>query len=288
MVGLPPYTPDQLIDVVVEDDRVWLHLGDFFASPLRLTPDQALALVGAGSTLAATPGAEADGPLGRGLAKLAALARPRRRRPGGHPPRATRRQECWSILRAAAAARQRVEIDYYSYGRDELTTRQIDPYRVVADQGQWYVSAWCHRADGERLFRVDRIRDVRTTEETFERPAIGPGPGLRLRPGRGPGAAPPRPRGALGRRPVPDDRRCSEQPDGDVEVTLPVSALPWLERLLLRLGPDAEVLDLDGVADVGDDVRRAAARRVLARYADGLAVGAPPVPCDGDRLSFER
>src|SRR3546814_14358483 len=41
LVGLPPYTPDALIDVVQEGDRVWIHYADVFATPQRLTPDQA-------------------------------------------------------------------------------------------------------------------------------------------------------------------------------------------------------------------------------------------------------
>jgi hypothetical protein len=46
-------------------------------------------------------------------------------------------------------------------------------------------------------------------------------------------------------------------------VTLAVSARPWLERLLLRLGPDATVADADAeLARCGPD----AAARVLARY----------------------
>jgi proteasome accessory factor C len=265
MVGLPPYTPDQLIDVVIEDDRVWLHLGDFFASPLRLTADQALALVAAGSTLVATPGADPDGPLGRGLAKLAASL-------GLGPDEpmdihlGDAGSESLEALRTAAKERRQVEIDYYSYGRDELTTRRINPYRVLADQGQWYVNGWCHRAGGERLFRVDRIRAIRPTDARFEAPTTPPEQGYDFDPD-----------GTLVRlRLEPSVRWVVDQyptiavedrPDGATVATLAVSARPWLERLLLRLGPDAAVVDLDGAPENGDDVRRSAARRVLARYA---------------------
>ena len=41
MVGTPPYTPDSLIDVVVEDGRVWITLGDYFRRPMRLVPSAA-------------------------------------------------------------------------------------------------------------------------------------------------------------------------------------------------------------------------------------------------------
>ena len=54
-------------------------------------------------------------------------------------------------LREAAEATERVEIDYYTFGRDELTTRTIDPRAVFAAAGQWYVDAWCHKAGDDRL-----------------------------------------------------------------------------------------------------------------------------------------
>jgi proteasome accessory factor C len=263
MVGLPPYTPDQLIDVVIEDDRVWLHLGDFFSSPLRLTSDQALALVAAGSTLVATPGAEKNGPLDRGLAKLAESLGLRTADALdihlGDAESATLDQ-----VRRAVADLRRIEIDYYSYGRDELTTRRIDPFRVIADQGQWYVSGWCHQADGERLFRIDRIRAVRATDENFEPPDTPRAGGYDFDPAGSQVRIrlAPSVRWVVDQYPTVD---VVDDPDGTTVVTLAVSATPWLERLLLRLGPEAELLGDDGgVNDPG--VRSVAAARVLSRY----------------------
>ena len=48
------------------------------------------------------------------------------------------------------------------------TTRVIDPWRVFHAFGTWYVAGWCHRAEGERLFRVDRVRAVRATGDHFD------------------------------------------------------------------------------------------------------------------------
>src|SRR4030095_13441679 len=72
LVGVPPYTPDTLIEVTIEGDRVWLRFADFFARPLHLTPEQGLALVVAGRASQALPGTEAGGPLATALAKVAA------------------------------------------------------------------------------------------------------------------------------------------------------------------------------------------------------------------------
>ncbi|HEV7686325.1 MAG TPA: WYL domain-containing protein, partial [Acidimicrobiia bacterium] len=185
--------------------------------------------------------------------------------------------------RAAAGAGERVEIDYYTFGRDELTTRRIDPRAVFAAAGQWYVDAYCHRAGDDRLFRVDRVRGVRPTGEHFEAASdggAGPirpgGSGVSPVPG-GPGGSP----GAIF-NPRPSDRRVTlllnasaawvpesypmesveELPDGRLRVVLVASERAWLERLLLRLGPAAEVLD---PAEVRVEAAEAA-RRLLVRY----------------------
>ena len=71
-------------------------------------------------------------------------------------------------VRDAAARGERIEIDYWSAGRDELTTRRIDPEVAFFAMGEWYLSAYCHRADDERMFRVDRIRALRPTGEHFD------------------------------------------------------------------------------------------------------------------------
>ncbi len=59
------------------------------------------------------------------------------------------------------------------------------------------------------------------------------------------------------------NRGIRELEDG-VQVVLPVTAARWLERLLLRLGQAARIVSApDGL---GDDLRQAAAQRILTRY----------------------
>lgn len=54
----------------------------------------------------------------------------------------------------------------------------------------------------------------------------------------------------------------STRKDRRIEVTLGVLSTVWLERLLLQLGPGAEVLEPEVFRDLGRD----AAANVLARY----------------------
>jgi proteasome accessory factor C len=259
MVGVPPYSPGDYLDVEEDDEgRVTIRLADYFRRPLRLTPAEGLALLAAGRALLAVPGSDPTGPLATALDRLeASLDLPELVVEVGEPP-------FLREIRAAAAHHERVEIEYWSAGRDEVTRREIDPKTVFFATGAWYVSAFCHRAQGERMFRVDRIRDLRQTGTTFDAPDDTDG-------GR-PAVFNPRPddpRVTLRLAPaaswVPESfptEAVTERADGNLDVELVVTEDAWLDRLLLRLGPDATVL--------APPARRAevaaTAERVLARY----------------------
>ncbi len=108
--------------------------------------------------LLSVPGSDPAGPLAKALDKLDDALGARGRLAvdvGG--------SDHLEELQDAATASEQVEIDYYSFARDEMTTRIVDPWRVFHAFGAWYLAAWCHRANAERLFRVDRVRAVRPT-----------------------------------------------------------------------------------------------------------------------------
>ena len=262
LVGLPPYTPDALIDVVQEGDRVWIHYADVFAEPQRLTPDQAVALLTAGASVLALPGADPEGALARGVAKLAAVLgidvdQVLDVHLGGASA------DVLEVLRTAVREHRRVHLDYYSYGRDTRTERDVDPYLVQAEDGSLYVLAYCHLAQGERRFRVDRIAAATLLDETFEPRQGDLGPGL-FQPDADD------PRVVLHLAPeagwvVDTSPVESVEPahDGGQIVTRAISAEPWFARLLLNLGPQARIVDAP------EELRGAAGRaaeRILARY----------------------
>src|SRR5216117_660052 len=68
--GLPPYGPGDLIDVQVEEGRVWIDMADYFARPVRLTRSEALALYLKGTALLGAPGLEEAPVLASALQKL--------------------------------------------------------------------------------------------------------------------------------------------------------------------------------------------------------------------------
>jgi proteasome accessory factor C len=263
-VGVPPYTPDTLIEVVIEGDRVWLRFADVFARPFHLTPEQGLALVAAGAASQGLPGADTEGPLATALAKLADVL-------GVDPAEAVSvtlgetRPGMLETLRSAVAEGRRIRVDYYAYGRDERTTREVDPHEVYARGGAWYLRGWCHLAQAPRSFRVDRVVDVEVLDVPADEapPATGGPEELDI--------GPDVPRVTL--EIAPSARWVSEtypvdsvdpMAEGWLRVRLPVTATPWLERLLVRLGDDARVVAADDpvLATAGS----AAARRILERY----------------------
>ena len=242
VTGLPPYGPGDLVEVEMEQGRVWISMADYFARPVRLTPTEALTLYLKGMALLGSEGlAEADA-LRSALEKLRThldlgkLEVEVREASGGQAA-------TLETVRRAVEASERVEIDHYSAARDEVVTRRVDPEHVFSTLGNWYVVAWDHVADAERMFRVDRMRGIRPTGERFEpRDLVGQG-----RPMYSPGAADIRVRLRLG----PGARWVAEyyeveeerEADGLLEIVLPTKDLSWVAKLLLRLGGEAEVLD---------------------------------------------
>jgi predicted DNA-binding transcriptional regulator YafY len=68
----------------------------------------------------------------------------------------------------AAQTNRRVWMRYRA--PDEETERAIDPYGVVHHRGRWYVVGWCHLRDDMRMFRMDRVLQLESRDETFYKP----------------------------------------------------------------------------------------------------------------------
>lgn len=260
MCGLPPFV-DELIDVFVDDGVIVVGVPRLFTRPLRLNSVEAFELLAAGRAAMELPGADAAGALGRGLAKLASAL-------GEDDTSGVRieldRSAMADRLADAATGSVELRIEYWSASRDETTQRRIVPRQVFADRGEWYVSADDDRSGEVRTFRVDRILSAEPTgAEVAPSAAPLPTPGawfadesvrravVRLRPAA---------RWVAERYPV--DEVVGPDADGWTTVRLPVASEQWLVRTMLRLGPDAELIDPPALRSVVSD----AAARVLLRY----------------------
>ncbi|MEX0651163.1 MAG: WYL domain-containing protein, partial [Actinomycetota bacterium] len=145
-------------------------------------------------------------------------------------------------MRRAAVARERITIEYFAGSTGAWSIRDIEPEEVFSAMGNWYVAAWDVDADDERLFRADRIRAATGAGVRFEpRGLEGAGRALytptgdeiRVRLSLQPGAR------WIAEYYMTEDPL--ERDDGALEVTLPAAELAWVARLMLRVGPDAQV-----------------------------------------------
>jgi proteasome accessory factor C len=262
--GLPGYGPGDLIDMALDGDRVTISHDAGIDRPLRLTPDEALALVVALRMLAETPGAGNRDAIERALAKIESAAGDL----AGAPVavRLPANAERLDRLRAAVDSGHALHLTYYTATRDETTERVVDPMRMLMVGGKAYLEAWCRRAEATRMFRVDRIDDFTELGEPARPPVeavphdvsagvFTPGaelPLVTLRVGR-------RSRWITEYYPVEEVRRTGDE----WVVTMRVTDLGWARRLLLGMGPDVTVL---GPPELIERIR-AQATAALDQYA---------------------
>jgi proteasome accessory factor C len=241
--GLPGYGPGDLIDMALDGDRVTISHDAGIDRPLRLNQDEALALIVALRMLAETPGTGTRDVIERALAKIENAAGDLADAPVAVklPANAQRLDE----IRAAVEGGHALRMTYYTAARDETTDRVVDPMRVLMVGGRAYLEAWCRRAEGTRMFRVDRIDAFTELEERAAPPVEAVPADVRggvfqptadlplvtLRVGR-------HSRWITEYYPVEEVRRAGDE----WLVTMRVTDLGWAQRLLLGLGPDVTVL----------------------------------------------
>jgi proteasome accessory factor C len=259
--GLPGMSPGDLIDLSFDGDHVTLLDAQTLDRPLRLTADEATALLVAARALADVPGLSERDALDRALAKLEAAAPAPARVDVALEPV----DRSLSLAREALDSGRRVHLTYLVEARDEVTERDVDPLRVLVRDGRWYLEGYCHRAEAVRLFRLDRIREIVVLDQLAEPP-----PDIESR-DLSDGLFQPSPddlkvvldlsapaRWVADHYPV---ESVSEQPDGQLRMVLRTPDPGWLVRLLLELGPAVTVVD---PPDVREEVRRVAARALAA------------------------
>lgn len=61
---------------------------------------------------------------------------------------------------SALVKRKRLIIEYQSRSKNESTTREISPQRLIHYRDNWYLDAWCHSRNALRSFSVDAIKQV--------------------------------------------------------------------------------------------------------------------------------
>jgi predicted DNA-binding transcriptional regulator YafY len=142
--------------------------GDTFRAPPRLTPLEARAIRLALEFVGPMIAADARSPLERVRSKLEEtfgefeLAQT----PEPHVQRAE--EDLVGTLSRGLRERRLVEIDYLKEGEEEVSTHLVEPYSLERRLPYWYVHTWDRTRDGERSFRLDRMRSARLQRGHFE------------------------------------------------------------------------------------------------------------------------
>jgi predicted DNA-binding transcriptional regulator YafY len=256
--GLPGYGPGDLMEAYIDEDDVIIDAADFFAKAPRLTPSEALGLLAAGMTVLGS--GEGSPALESAVSKLSRVVMPDA--DTSLTVDVLDQSQNVGVLRDAATDGKVVHIVYRSVGREETTERDVEPWSVFTTLGRWYLLGHCRLVDGQRTFRVDRIKELEVLDETFEPPDTVPEPGVGYSPSQDDvtcviDLAPPA-RWVLDYYPVEVIRETSRttrirfhSPDAEVPA-----------RLLLRLGSDGRLVEGGEVAGRLSEI----AESLLARY----------------------
>jgi proteasome accessory factor C len=274
LCGLPGYGPGDLIDFQFEGDTIEVTFSAGMDTPLQLTSPEATGLLVALRALADIPGV-VDPQSARGaIAKIEAAAGA-----AGQAPEAAVDEAAPVESRAAAAVRAAVHdnraltIDYYAASHDTLSTRIVDPIRIVLVGGHSYLEAWSREAEGVRLFRFDRIVDATELDE----PSAPPEPALEAPPDTSLfDADPALPSATLRLAPAASwmfeyypMRLLRELPDGYCEAAITYASEEWMARQVLGLGSAVRVLAPESLANRVRDAAAAALESYQAAARSG-------------------
>ena len=241
MCGLPGYGPGDLIEAYVDDGQVLIRMADYFSKPLRLTPAEGLLLYSGAEALAAAGGNTPA--LERAKLRLLEVL--------GHETLDRVKVNVAAldelvVLREAMESRKRIHIQYQSQSKDEVTERDVDPWALFLSGGRWYLVGWCHKVQDERIFRVDRIREADLLDASAEIPAdvdlskyeslyVEGAGDVRVTLEIAPQASWVADQYVLTSR--------EDLKDGWQRIQLSAGGTAWLERLLIRLGPHARLIE---------------------------------------------
>jgi proteasome accessory factor C len=270
LCGLPGGSPGDLIDIDLEGDRITLRDPQVFDRPLRLTVDEGVALLVAVRALADVPGLTDRDALDRVRGKLELAVGNRQDLADASPAVDVSLEgadsEPMRNVQQGLTKHRRLHLTYLGAARDEVTERDVDPLRLVAKEGRWYLEGWCHLAEAMRLFRADRIHAVTVLDAPADLPPAAVPRDLAE------GLFQPSPSQHLvelllhdGAQWVTDYYPCEfvRQADGrDLLIGLRTPDTDWVRSLVLRLGGRAEVVSPLSLAN---EVT-AQARAALAAY----------------------
>lgn len=253
MIGRPPFSPADLIDIDLYDGRLSVKLPQGLHRPPSLTPLEAAALDAAASALAVEGGAALAGARQKlrdalppeGQEAFDSIAGRVQVTPGGLGAEEAR------LIDAAIVERLELEFTYWTAGRGEAARRTVRPLERLLHQGYWYLYAYCCDRRERRLFRLDRAVDLQASDRSFLPRASGDRERFRSE-----SLFKPAQRGGMALIKIASGPWASREQalrlgatevrhleDGSVEAIFPVEGVAYIVSTVLTLGGEAELVE---------------------------------------------
>jgi proteasome accessory factor C len=152
-------------DMVHVDKELW---GDTFRLPPRLTPLEARAIRLALEYVGPMIAADAHTPLDKVRSKLEETFGQFELTQTPEPTIERAEEDLIGTLARGRDERRLVEIEYQKEVDAQPSTRLVEAYTFERAMPHWYVHTWDRTSDGERSFRLDRMRSAKLLREKFE------------------------------------------------------------------------------------------------------------------------
>lgn len=165
MCGLPGYTALELMDLSFDSGYVYIRNAETLCAPRALTKEEAIALLlGLELVNESLPSQRIDlqseiEALRARLVAALGIRIPIKVIPSGDA-------KARSTLLTGLNQKRLVSIEYHSFYKDEISTREILPLELRAENDHEYIYAFCNTVNAFRNFRVDRVMNALFTEKT--------------------------------------------------------------------------------------------------------------------------
>jgi len=211
--------------------------GDTFRLAPRLTPLEARAIRLALEFVGPMIAADAHTPLDRVRRKLEETFGQFELSQTPAPRSGEAEADLVATLTEGIRQRRLVEIEYQKEGEQTWSSRLVEPYSLERELPNWRVHTWDRSRDGERSFRLDRMRSATVTSQSFE-----PRPGFEPR-----GLRDARTAKVLYRKGVSarwaTERGAVALKDGTAVAEMPVGSVEWLIGEILSHRGEAILLE---------------------------------------------
>lgn|GEM_PF-3463855 len=152
--GLPPYSPEQLFDISIEDDFVSMYFNDVFVSPLRLKNNEIVQVLIALERLKSSSSTDQEKTL---ISNTISKINESQSSPIEVEYVQTKTSD---LIQEALKDNLKLRVNYLSLNSAKISDRVVVPQAIYNTSSISYLFAIEESSNSSKLFRVDRILEA--------------------------------------------------------------------------------------------------------------------------------